>query len=68
MLAGNADRLKWPKIPPALSPEQKERSDAYMELWHKELAGRPRYGLVEKLRSSSATFASATRSSRARCR
>lgn len=39
---------KWPKIFPPLTPEQKERSDAFMKLWHQELAGRPRYGLVEK--------------------
>jgi len=39
---------KWPKILPPLTPEQKERSDTFMKLWHEELAGRPRYGLVEK--------------------
>jgi len=39
---------KWPKILPPLSPEQRERSDAFMRLWHEELASRPRYGLVEK--------------------
>lgn len=39
---------KWPKVLPALTPEQKERSDAFMKMWHEELAGRPRYGLVEK--------------------
>src|SRR3954471_7045920 len=39
---------KWPKVLPALSPEQQQRSDAFMKLWHEELAGRPRYGLVEK--------------------
>jgi SAM-dependent methyltransferase len=43
---------KWPKVLPALSPEQKKRSDAFMELWHKELAGRSRYGLVEKFNHS----------------
>lgn len=39
---------KWPKVFPPLTPEQKERSDAFMKLWHQELAGRPRYGLVER--------------------
>lgn len=43
-----ASASKWPKVLPALTPEQKERSDAFMKLWHEELAGRPRYGLVEK--------------------
>lgn len=43
---------KWPKILPPLTPEQKERSDAFMKLWHEELAGRPRYGLVEKFNHS----------------
>ncbi len=39
---------KWPKILPSLNAEQKERSDAFMKLWHEELAERPRYGMVEK--------------------
>lgn len=39
---------KWPKVLPPLTPEQKVRSDAFMKMWHEELAGRPRYGLVEK--------------------
>jgi len=39
---------KWPKIFPPLTPEQQERSDAFMKLWHVELAGRPRYGLIER--------------------
>lgn len=39
---------KWPKIRPALTPEQQQRSDAFMNLWHVELAGQPRYGLIEK--------------------
>lgn len=39
---------KWPKILPPLTPEQQVRSDAFMKLWHEELAGRPRYGLLEK--------------------
>lgn len=43
---------KWPKVLPALSPEQRGRSDAFMKLWHEELAGRPRYGLVEKFNHS----------------
>jgi SAM-dependent methyltransferase len=39
---------KWPKVLPPLTPEQRQRSDEFMRLWHVELAGRPRYGLVEK--------------------
>jgi SAM-dependent methyltransferase len=39
---------KWPKVLPPLTPEQQARSDAFMKLWHEELAGRPRYGLVER--------------------
>lgn len=39
---------KWPKKLPPLSQEQQVRSDRFMQLWHQELAGRPRYGLVEK--------------------
>jgi SAM-dependent methyltransferase len=39
---------KWPKVLPALSPEQQQRSDEFMRLWHVELAGQPRYGLIEK--------------------
>lgn len=39
---------KWPKTFPPLTPEQKERSDRFMKMWHEELAGRPRYGLVER--------------------
>jgi len=39
---------KWPKTFPPLTPAQQERSDAFMKLWHEELAGQPRYGLVEK--------------------
>lgn len=39
---------KWPKTLPVLSPEQQKRSDAFMKIWHEELANRPRYGLVEK--------------------
>lgn len=42
-----ASTTKWPKVLPPLSPEQQQRSDAFMKLWHEELAGRPRYGLVE---------------------
>lgn len=38
----------WPKVLPPLTPEQQQRSDAFMKLWHEELAGRPRYGLIEK--------------------
>lgn len=39
---------KWPKLLPALTPEQQHRSDEFMKLWHVELAGQPRYGLIEK--------------------
>jgi SAM-dependent methyltransferase len=38
---------KWPKVLPPLTPEQRHRSDEFMRLWHEELAGRQRYGLVE---------------------
>jgi SAM-dependent methyltransferase len=38
---------QWPKVLPPLTPEQRQRSDAFMKLWHEELAGRPRYGLIE---------------------
>lgn len=37
----------WPKVLPALTPEQQHRSDTFMKLWHEELAGHPRYGLIE---------------------
>lgn len=39
---------KWPKVLPPLTPEQQQRSDEFMRLWHVELAGRPRYGLIER--------------------
>jgi hypothetical protein len=39
---------KWPKILPQLTPEQQARSNAFMKLWHEELAGRQRYGLIER--------------------
>ena len=39
---------KWPKVLPPLTPEQQQRSDEFMKLWHVELAGRPRYGLIER--------------------
>jgi SAM-dependent methyltransferase len=61
-MSASSPASKWPKVLPALTPEQKERSDAFMKLWHEELAGRPRYGLVEKfnhsfpVRHSPATF------------
>lgn len=38
---------KWPKTLPPLTPEQQQRSDEFMKLWHVELARRPRYGLIE---------------------
>jgi SAM-dependent methyltransferase len=33
---------------PPLTPAQQQRSDAFMKLWHEELSGRPRYGLIER--------------------
>jgi SAM-dependent methyltransferase len=39
---------KWPKVLPTLTPEQRRRSDEFMKLWQIELAGRPRYGMLEK--------------------
>jgi len=39
---------KWPKVLPALTPEQQARSDAFMKLWHVELASQKRYGSIEK--------------------
>jgi SAM-dependent methyltransferase len=38
---------KWPKILPPLTAEQQQRSDEFMQLWHRELAGRTRYNLIE---------------------
>lgn len=40
--------MKWPKVLPELTSEQKRRNDLFMELWHKELAKRKRYGIIEK--------------------
>ena len=37
---------KWPKILPPLTPEQKQRSDEFMKLWHEVLPRR--YGLLER--------------------
>lgn len=39
---------KWPKILPPLTPEQQARSNEFMQIWHEELARRPRYGLIER--------------------
>jgi SAM-dependent methyltransferase len=39
---------KWPKTPAPRSPEQNARADAFMQLWHVELAKRNRYGLIER--------------------
>lgn len=39
---------KWPKILPPLSPEQQQRNNEFMRIWHEELARRSRYGLVER--------------------
>ena len=41
-----ANAAKWPKVLPPLTPEQKQRSDAFMKLWHEVLP--QRYGLVER--------------------
>ncbi|MDI1334738.1 MAG: class I SAM-dependent methyltransferase [Lacunisphaera sp.] len=38
----------WPKVLPPLTPEQQQRNNEFMRLWHEELAGRSRYGLVER--------------------
>jgi hypothetical protein len=38
----------WPKVLPPLTPAQQQRSDAFMRIWHEELAARPRYGLLER--------------------
>jgi hypothetical protein len=35
-----------------LTPEQKQRSDLFMELWHRELSKRRKYGLVENFNHS----------------
>jgi SAM-dependent methyltransferase len=37
---------KWPKVLPPLTPEQKRRSDEFMQLWHEVLP--QRFGLVER--------------------
>ena len=39
---------QWPKELPPLTPEQQRISDDFMKCWHEELAGRSRYGLIEK--------------------
>lgn len=39
---------KWPKVLPPLTPEQQRISNDFMQRWHEELAGRSRYGLIEK--------------------
>jgi SAM-dependent methyltransferase len=41
-----ASPSKWPKVLPALSPEQKRISDDFMKLWHEELPRR--FGVIEK--------------------
>lgn len=43
---------KWPKILPPLTPEQQRINDDFMKRWHVELAGKSRYGLVEKFNHS----------------
>lgn len=48
MKSSTESSRKWPKVLPKLAPEQQHRSDEFMKLWHVELAGRPRYGLIEK--------------------
>ena len=39
---------RWPKVLPPLTPEQQRISNDFMQRWHEELAGRGRYGLIEK--------------------
>jgi SAM-dependent methyltransferase len=39
---------RWPKVLPPLTPEQQRISNDFMLRWHEELAGRGRYGLLEK--------------------
>ena len=39
---------KWPKILPPLTPAQQQISDDFMKRWHVELAGRSRYGMIER--------------------
>jgi len=39
---------KWPKLFHPLLPEQKIISDDFMKHWHEVLAGKARYGLIEK--------------------
>ncbi len=41
-----ANERKWPKVLPPLTPEQRQRSDEFMKLWHEVLPRR--YGLVER--------------------
>ena len=43
---------KWPKVLPPLTPEQQQRSDQFMKIWHVELAGKPRYGLIREVQPS----------------
>lgn len=43
-----ASAAKWPKVLPPLTVEQQRISDDFMQRWHEELAGRSRYGLIEK--------------------
>jgi len=43
-----ASAAKWPKVLPPLTAEQQRISDDFMQRWHEELAGRSRYGLIEK--------------------
>ncbi len=38
----------WPKVFPPLTPEQENISNDFMKHWHEELAGRSRYGMIEK--------------------
>ena len=39
---------KWPKVLPPLTTEQQRISDDFMQAWHVELAGRSRYGAIER--------------------
>lgn len=42
---------KWPKYPPALTPEQERAREGFMELWHRELPSR--YGVIERFNHGS---------------
>jgi SAM-dependent methyltransferase len=45
-MTAHSSNAKWPKVLPPLTPEQKQRSDEFMKLWHEVLP--QRFGLIEK--------------------